>query len=135
MQRPLTLSLLLVTLCAAPVLAHGKLSFQELDHNHDHKISLLEMKTQAVGRFAKADKNQDGVITVEEVLNLMPFFVRGQARPKVTEFLNIRDLNHNGQVTLQEIQAFAVARFKKNDRNGDGLIDPAEFKAGWADQR
>lgn len=126
---PQTLALaLMASFFAAPAaLARGELSFHELDSNRDQKISPAEMTSMALERFVKADKNKDQQITLQEILNMMPFFVRDKARPKVAEYLKTRDLDGNGQVTLAEIRRFAGQRFKNADTNGDGFVDRQEF--------
>ena len=126
-QKLLTLTLLATTLWAAPAMARGELQFKDLDLNKDGKISLKEMQSGSLLRFSKADKNNDKIITLQEVLDMMPFFVRDKAKPKVTEYLTARDQNKDGKVSFQEIQNAAEIRFKTIDLDKNGLIDKNEF--------
>lgn len=44
------------------------------------------------------------------------------------EFADV-DLDKSGQITAEDLQAVAQARFDATDKNGDGKLDPAELKA------
>jgi hypothetical protein len=118
---------LLLLLCW-PVAARPRgESFETIDQNRDGRITLLEMQTISRERFKKADTNNDGQITAEEVLNVMPFFVRGQAREPVVRYLKAQDHNRDGQVSLAEIFKHAEQRFLRLDSNRDGAISTEEF--------
>lgn len=128
--KSLALTLLGIHLLSAPAMAWGKLGFKDLDSNKDSKVSQEEMQKMAIDRFIAVDKNKDKVITLAEVLGMMPFFVRDKAKPKVTEYLKIRDQNGDGQVSFAEISIFSKARFKALDRNNDGFLSSTEFQKG-----
>ncbi|MGE3726970.1 MAG: EF-hand domain-containing protein [Candidatus Sericytochromatia bacterium] len=104
-------------------------NFGKIDLNRDGKVTLLEMQTISRERFKKADTNNDGFITTDEVLELMPFFVRGQARQPVADYLKRQDSNKDGKVSLEEVLKHAALRFKRIDTNKDNALTEAEFKA------
>lgn len=132
-QRSLALTLFALSALSlsAPAGAQprGGERFDKIDLNRDGKVTLLEMQTVSRERFKKADSNRDGFITTEEVLELMPFFVRGQARQPVADYLKKQDSNRDGKVTLDEVQKHAALRFKRLDSNKDNVLTEAEFKA------
>jgi Ca2+-binding EF-hand superfamily protein len=131
MSKRLVLSLCFGLLFTLPSLAQprGGERFDKLDLNNDGKITLLEMQTISRERFKKGDKNNDGFINTEEVLEMMPFFVRNQAREPVSKYLKKQDLNKDGKVSLAEVLAHAKKRFEKLDSNKNGSISESEFKA------
>ncbi|PIQ27962.1 hypothetical protein COW36_22420 [bacterium (Candidatus Blackallbacteria) CG17_big_fil_post_rev_8_21_14_2_50_48_46] len=102
--------------------------FENLDLNKDGKITQLEMQMVSRERFQKADQNKDGFLVPEEVLELMPFFVRNQARKPVTEYLQKQDTNKDGKVSLDEVMAHASKRFARLDSDKNGSLSPEEFK-------
>lgn len=125
--------------------------FDRLDLNHDGKITAAEAdtarsqhaqtkggqpaKAQATGfsgLFARADANKDGVITRDE-FNTMGQQIKARmekasvARGSMaTRMFDRADTNHDGRVSLQEMQAAALAQFDKIDTNHDGTISPQE---------
>jgi len=85
------------------------------------------------GWFKKVDTNGDGVISHEEAL--------AAANARVEKEFATFDLNHDGQITQDEIkqvheqkraemEAKFEARFKQADTNGDGQLSKAEVQAG-----
>ena len=124
----IALSFSLGLLLCLPALANPRGErFENLDQNRDGRITRLEMQYMGRERFKKADSNNDGQITAEEVLNLMPFFVRGQARQPVVRYLKHQDSNGDGQVSLAEVLKHAEQRFTRLDSNRDGAVSPEEF--------
>lgn len=128
MSKKLLLTLMIFGALSQPALAREKLTFKDMDLNKNGAISVKEMVTATTKRFKKADKNNDKVITTEEVLAMMPFFVRPMARKKVSEYLKSRDLNKNGKTHMDEIMKMAKKKFKAHDKNGDGKLSKDEFK-------
>lgn len=88
---------------------------------------LLYLRRQG---FKKADRNQDGVLTVAEILQLMPFFIRDRAKGPLTEYFKTQDKNKDGKVVLEELLQHIRQNFPKADKNGDGLLDQQEYKQG-----
>lgn len=106
----------------------GGPSLKDWDMNKDGKASLLEMQTALREQFKKADSNKDGFVTAEEILGLMPFFVRDRAKEGVKEYIRSQDSNGDGKLTLDEVMAWSKKRFAEMDSNKDGYITQDEFK-------
>ena len=89
------------------------------------------MKAHGEERWKAADKDGNGSLSRAEADASMPHLAKKFDRV---------DANHDGQVSHDEMQAFhathmkhspeeMAAHFQAADRNGDGVIDPAEAKA------
>ena len=107
----------------------GQLTFEQMDINKNGAVTLKEMQTMISQRMKKVDKDHNKIITVQEVLNMMPIYVRPMARGKVTEYLKTQDLNKNGQTHLSEMKTLAQRKFNTHDKNKDGKLSKTEFKA------
>ena len=130
MLKKVLLGLTLLLTLTTPALAKkGQLTFTQMDLNKNGAVELKEMQTMISQRMKKVDKDNNKIITVQEVLNMMPIYVRPMARGKVTEFLKKQDLNKNGQTHLSEMQTLAQRKFKAHDKNKDGKLSKVEFKA------
>ncbi len=114
---------------------HGKKSvnqdqrFERCDYNKDGKIERSEMQQafneKADKIFAKKDKNNDGVITKDEM---------GRKTPE--QRFAEHDINGDGKIDKGEMAKFREARSKKHfemkDKNNDGYLDQSEFgKRKW----
>lgn len=56
----------------------------------------------------------------------------GSPEDRVTVIMERFDTDGDGQITVEEVEAFRAARFNDADTNGDGAIDAAEFEAAAA---
>ncbi|MEM7445600.1 MAG: EF-hand domain-containing protein [Pseudomonadota bacterium] len=54
---------------------------------------------------------------------------RGSPEERVTMIMERFDADGDGQITVEEVEAYRAARFEAADTNGDGVIDEAEFQA------
>ena len=50
-------------------------------------------------------------------------------------FIQFFDQNHDGIVTLEEFNKGSILRYKKMDKNGDGIISKAEFDSYYANSK
>lgn len=99
---------------------------KQWDKNRDGQVKLLEMQTALREQFLKADANKDGFVTADEILQLMPFFVRDKARPGVQTYIRTQDANGDKQITLEEVMQGAKKRFAALDNNQDGALSESE---------
>ena len=115
-----------------PACVREEKAFTELDLNHDHRLSLSELQEAvATGVFNTYDADHDGVITKAEWRKKDP---AGDG-----SFMRQRDLNHDGQLTREEVRLYARRQgfchdvLGQADRNGNGTIDVREAKIWIAD--
>ena len=129
----------------------GKRYLRSLDENHDARISREEFLAGAKKRFAKADLNNDGVISPQEAkaakAKLQERKAKNDARrlaqglpvkrkaadgkpPK--PYLSSFDANHDGRVARKEYLAKRERKFAELDMNRDGVVSKEEAKAAKA---
>jgi len=129
------ISLTLIALVAVPLaLMAGKTPdrFDQADKNHDGMLSLDEVNAFLVGElFRPLDKNKDGKLTKAE-------WMAGSNDSAKAEAFRVRDANADGVVTMDEALAYgrkkgmAKELMQKADTNKDGKLSLAEIRAYYA---
>jgi len=129
------ISLTLIALVTVPfALVAGKTPdrFDQADKNHDGMLSLDEVNAFLVGQiFGPRDKNKDGKLTRAE-------WMAGSKDAAQAEAFRVRDANADGVVTMAEALAYgrkkgmAKELMEKADTNKDGKLSIAEIKAYYA---
>jgi hypothetical protein len=74
-------------------------------------------QSRAARRFARADRDRDGRISLEE-----------QLQPRRKAFARA-DRDGNGSLSFEEWTAASAARFAKADKDRSGWLDAAEYEA------
>ena len=72
-------------------------------------------KTKEEKRFSRADKNKDGKVEEEEMLE-----------PRRKAFAKL-DVNHNGSLSFEEWAVKTITKFQNADKDKNGWLTPAEF--------
>jgi Ca2+-binding EF-hand superfamily protein len=111
-------------------MAQGVLKHEDKDG--DGKLSAAEASAAADARFARLDRNNDGVLSAEE---LAAGGFRGRhggggddkRAAHAQDRLAKLDTNKDGVVSRDEFVADANARFAQADSNHDGLVDASEI--------
>jgi EF-hand domain pair/EF hand len=101
----------------------GRWMFQEMDANHDGKVTQAEVDAFEAARAAEIDANHDGKITADEI----QAFREKQRAKREAAMLARMDTNGDGTVSVQEYQAAQTWRLARMDRNGDGTIDEQDM--------
>jgi Ca2+-binding EF-hand superfamily protein len=110
--------------------------FNQIDANKDGKVTWEEGWTFIQQRFAAADPDKDGSLTLQEMeaARLRPGAARseggqmGQQHGRMVGMMfRGLDANRDGVVTLEEIRPAAEARFRAFDANGDGAVTRDEL--------
>ena len=101
----------------------GHWMFQEMDANHDGKVTQAEIDAFEAARAAEIDTNHDGKITADE---LQAFHEKEKAKREAAMLARM-DTNGDGTVSVQEYEAAQTWRLARMDRNGDGTIDEQDM--------
>ena len=128
---------------------------QRLDANKDQKVSLAEFQARVATNFKTFDANGDGQISADEMKAKREAFREArkawreakdksgteretalaklkEVRPAMLPGLRPKafkrvDTDGNGSLSTSEVSTAAEAMFKRRDKNGDGVIDAADF--------
>jgi hypothetical protein len=74
-------------------------------------------KSKEEKRFGRADKNDDGRITLAELVE-----------PRRKAFAKL-DLNQDGRLSFEEWAVRTIDKYKEANADGDGALSPAEYAA------
>ncbi len=107
--------------------------FSELDLDGDGALTLQEMQGAAEGRWARADADDDGLVTRDELIAQ----AMAQAETRIDQMFERADTDGDGAISTAEIEAMREARrvarmermFERVDADGDGNVTEAEFDA------
>jgi hypothetical protein len=115
-------------------MANPNAAFDRLDTNHDGVLSRQEF---AAGREVRIEQRrvmmqngqgQAGAQPMAGDMQAMHGMHRGGGMGGAG-MLRMADLNHDGRITLQEVQTVAAQHFDMMDTNHDGVLTPDERKA------
>ena len=142
MKRLPSLIVLAATFCGAASIANAQGPGPggrgpDLDANSDGVVSASEFEKAGRRRFQRMDEYHDGVIDRAEIAAIRQRMAermpeRGPppaGAAKRPDMIAEMDANKDGEITLAEVTAAQKARFKKADKNGDGMLDEAEQRA------
>ena len=87
--------------------------------------------------FQRVDKDNDGIITLEELEQVLKSTLKHLPDHKILQMVNEADTDSSGNISYQELYRMLKRKNKKNklmksfklfDTNGDGLISLEELK-------
>lgn len=102
---------------AAAQAASGSFSTSDLDKNG--KIDRAEYQRRMVEVFYFADRNKDGVVTIEEIVAIEPLDDKA---------FKAADRDGSGTLTVNEFVAYRMIQFDEADRNKDGVLTVEEVE-------
>jgi Ca2+-binding EF-hand superfamily protein len=99
--------------------------FEDADADSSGGVTLEEF-TAAVGdRFIDADANDDGSMTVEEIADALE---RMRNLRRAERIVNRLDIDNDGAVSDEEVEAAHQRRFARLDRDNNGTIEENELQ-------
>jgi hypothetical protein len=98
--------------------------FLFFDEDGDGRISRSEFEAAGAQRFAEADTNKDGSLTMEEFRAS-----RTAQGARVQQMFVYLDADGNGVIDAEEFEIHAGTRFETLDKNGDGYLSQEELAA------
>ena len=135
-MKHLTALVVIAAICSAAPLAQAQGPGgrgPDLDANGDGVVSASEFDKAGRQRFQRMDDNHDGVIDKAEVADLRKRMAErmgtSSAAGNRPDMIAQMDANKNGEITQAEVVGAQKARFKKADKNADGMLNAAEQKA------
>ena len=126
------------TLPRAQFIADMDSEFRKMDADKNGLLTKTEIeqyqKLQAVAQaaarnralFAQLDTDKNGQLSKAEFAKVATPAPAANAQP----ILAGRDLNRDGQISLVEHRTATLANFDRLDSDKDGIVTPAEMKAG-----
>ncbi len=108
----------------APMGRGPAVMLQKLDLDGDGRVTREEALRARSQELEKYDTDGDGQLTVQEYERLWLDY----ARPMMVRRFQMHDTDADGRITKEEYGAKVDRMFWRLDRNGDGVIDPAEVR-------
>jgi EF hand len=97
---------------------------ERYDANHDGTLTRAELETGLKADFEAADTNHDGRLDVDETRAVN----EKRWADGLSTTTTIIDWNHDGYVDFNEFAAAPRSLFEQLDRDGDGKLEPKEWK-------
>ena len=117
--------------------------FDEVDANKDGLLTEAEMQAFRAARFAAADTDGNGSLSVEELSVMQMQQMQDRAAQRSAKLLKRLDANGDGQLSAEEMAKMersgkgksgkGKAMFERADADGDGMISKAEAEAAAQD--
>ncbi|WP_166416656.1 EF-hand domain-containing protein [Cochlodiniinecator piscidefendens] len=108
---------------------HGpQMTFEELDVDANGEITQEEFAAHRAARFAGADTDGDGFLTVEELTEAMS----SRRERRIERMINRMDANDDGKLSVEEMTAPSERgerMFARIDADENGTVSEAEFSA------
>lgn len=98
----------------------AKQAFSTSDLDKDDKIDRAEYQRRMVEVFYFADRNKDGVVTIDEIAAIET--VDDKA-------FKAADRDGNGKLSVNEFVAYRMIQFDEADTNKDGVLTVEEVEA------
>jgi Ca2+-binding EF-hand superfamily protein len=105
---------------------NGQLTRAEIEQ-HQQQSALAEAQARNRAQFTELDVNKNGQLSPAEFAKLTPPpATAANAGPMLAR----EDINRDSQISLIEHRSATLANFDRVDTDKDGVVTPAEMKAG-----
>ena len=104
---------------------NGQLTKAEIEQ-FQTEAAVAEAKARNRARFAELDTDRNGRLSPAEFAATTPPPPAANGQPMLTR----GDGNRDNQISLAEHRIVTLANFDRLDTNRDGVVTPAEMKAG-----
>ncbi len=104
---------------------NGQLTRAEIE-KFQTEAAVAEAKARNRARFAELDTNKNGQLSPAEFAAAAPPPAAANGQPTIAR----GDRNRDQQISLAEHRIVTLANFDRLDTNRDGVVTPAEMKAG-----
>jgi hypothetical protein len=102
--------------------------FDQIDANHDGRMSRDEYRAWVDSRFDRLDANRDGTVDANEIANSPQ--ARERVQKRAQRFVKRFDASGSGKVSQADFEAKAMARFDRL-ANGADTISMDQFDGPW----
>ena len=122
----------------ATFLSNMDIEFKKMDSDRDGTLSRKEIETYQTSQiiaaaearkralFAALDTDRNGVLSQAEFMRFPSNEQAPNAGPMIARF----DTNRDAKISLVEYRAGTLANFDALDADKDGVVTPAEMRAG-----
>lgn len=117
------LGLLLTSLSAHVSASVSDAIISRVDANGDHTVSRSEVASALEREYGRADADQDGQLTLEELQVVVAEQYRAHAAARFAQL----DRDADGRLRRAEAQGISGQRFRALDTSGDGTLSVDEF--------
>lgn len=102
--------------------------FERQDADGDGRLSTDESRMPSEW-FQRADKNQDGGVTLAELSEAREAARQGKRGGAGKRRVGRLDANGDGNISLDEVRSAAAGQFARLDRDGDGALSRDELRS------
>ena len=102
---------------------HGMMHWDEMDTNHDGKVSAAEHAAWAKAQFEKLDANHDGFVTQDEMHAQMKARMDAMMKDHRAKMFDRIDTNHDGMISRDEMDtAMQKMHGMRGHMHGDHMM-------------
>lgn len=109
--------------------ARAERMIEALDTDGNGVISAAEIEASKAAKFAEADANGDGGLTLQEIEDWRTAQREARMQARKQRMFEKRDANGDGVISLDEFEDRGMPMFDRADANDDGEVTAEELAA------